>query len=79
MNVGASVDFSAQQLLRGHVRQSPRHGLRLRETLRRSARCRQKPQLRQPEIQNLQSPVVSQSQVARLQVAMNDSVFVRGR
>ena len=77
MNVGAGVDLSAQQLLRRHVGQSPGHCLRLAETLRRGTRRDRKPQLGQPEVQNLQPSVARNPQVAGLEVTMNDPVFMR--
>ena len=53
--------------------------VRLAKTLRRDARRDRKPQLGQPEVQNLQSSLARNLQVAGLEVTMNYPVVIRCR
>jgi len=53
--------------------------VRLAKTLRRDARRDRKPQLGQPEVQNLQSSLARNLQVAGLEITMNYPVVIRCR
>ncbi len=75
----------APHLLRRHIARRPHHLPRLSVHLhRRRVRVRirlrlRSRQFRQTKIQNLHPLVVGDEQIFRLQVAMNDSLFVRCR
>jgi hypothetical protein len=82
VNVGASIDDSARDLLRCHVGEGSYQPSRVatgsRPALRRCIRpvlILEKP--RQAEVQDLGATARSQDNIARLQVAMDDPFFVR--